>query len=651
MKFHTLAINNFLTVGSAVVRLKDKGLHLIQGENEDNSSALSNGAGKSSIVDAISWALFGVTARGVKGDKVVHRERKKDCWAGLTIEHGATTYKVTRYRKHSEGKNSLRLSVFTEDLTAHPTGLIDVTKGTDAETQKALEDILGCSYEVFKAAVYCGQEEMPDLPKKTDKELKTLVEEAAGLKRIERAYEIARERLATAKSAGAIAQTRVDSNATTLARIESNLDLARTERDSWETGRAERVAAAKRQVDEWETKLRADGTALLARKPGMEAGKLRMAEIDVQLADHGRLNAAAIAADRDFNRLNMAVDRAGLAAAQKKVEGFDYAISNVDAAMAIPCEACGKPHTAEEKESYLAHQKDLRDRANRALTDKKAEVTTQVKAAAAAKTAAEAARAAVPDVSAISAERASLAATVKAYDDSLAALARVRATVDANKATLALRETESNPKADTVAMLEKQLAEETGNKAALTEALDKAKQKLEIAEAVVKVYGPAGVRAQILDTVTPFLNARTADYLSVLTDGHTQAVWTTLTKGASGDLKEKFSIEVTDDQGADCFEGLSGGEKKKVRLATALGLQDLVASRATQPIDLWIGDEVDEALDAAGLERLMTLLERKARERGTVLVISHNELRDWVDEVTIVRKKGGVAAVEGSLCV
>jgi DNA repair exonuclease SbcCD ATPase subunit len=62
-------------------------------------------------------------------------------------------------------------------------------------------------------------------------------------------------------------------------------------------------------------------------------------------------------------------------------------------------------------------------------------------------------------------------------------------------------------------------------------------------------------------------------------------------------------------------------------------------------------DEVDDALDPAGLERLMTLLERKARERGTVLVISHSDLKDWADQITTVRKeKQWCSIVEGSLC-
>jgi DNA repair exonuclease SbcCD ATPase subunit len=171
----------------------------------------------------------------------------------------------------------------------------------------------------------------------------------------------------------------------------------------------------------------------------------------------------------------------------------------------------------------------------------------------------------------------------------------------------------------------------------------------EVAQAVTKVFSPAGVRAHILDTVTPFLNDRTAEYLSTLSDGNISAVWSTLSKTAKGELREKFVIEVENGKGAKSFRGLSGGEKRKVRLATMMALQDLVASRATKPLNLWIGDEVDDALDSAGLERLMSILERKAREKGTVLVISHNELRDWIDEVTVVRKSGGYSKVEGSL--
>ena len=53
MKFVNLIIENFGAIGSANIALGDQGLVLIQGENKDDSSAMSNGAGKSTVPDAL----------------------------------------------------------------------------------------------------------------------------------------------------------------------------------------------------------------------------------------------------------------------------------------------------------------------------------------------------------------------------------------------------------------------------------------------------------------------------------------------------------------------------------------------------------------------------------------------------------------------
>jgi DNA repair exonuclease SbcCD ATPase subunit len=79
-----------------------------------------------------------------------------------------------------------------------------------------------------------------------------------------------------------------------------------------------------------------------------------------------------------------------------------------------------------------------------------------------------------------------------------------------------------------------------------------------------------------------------------------------------------------------------------------MALQDMVASRATKPINIFICDEVDHALDESGLERLMTILNKKAKERGTVLVISHQSLGDWIDDVIVVTKERGYGQVSGA---
>lgn len=148
MDITNLSIRNFLTVGHAEIQLDQRGLVLIQGENTDDTSAASNGAGKSSIVDAICWALYGTTAREVSGDDVVNTTAKKDCGVEVTLDDDGKVYRVTRYRKDKINKN--QLFVQQKDGSAW----IDLSKGTDKETQEVVRKVMGCSLEVFVGAIY-----------------------------------------------------------------------------------------------------------------------------------------------------------------------------------------------------------------------------------------------------------------------------------------------------------------------------------------------------------------------------------------------------------------------------------------------------------------------------------------------------------------
>jgi DNA repair exonuclease SbcCD ATPase subunit len=647
MKFHKLEVKNFLTLQSGNIHLNDRGLNVIQGVNDDDTSASSNGAGKSSLVDALCWVLFGTTARGVKGDAVVNVTAKKDCSVMVQMSNGDSVYYITRFRKHKENKNALIVKLVTDDGGT----VADLSKGTDSETQKEVERILGCSHEVFMAAVYSGQEVMPDLPKMTDRELKRLIEEAAGLERIERAYEESRIRRSAIVSKMDSLGVKRESAKTRIARDESNLMIKSGEEGRFEDERVERVAAARVNHDTLKEKLVTLTAALVKEKPEIDSAAAEIASLSEQLAAHSKLNVAARNAEDTALRAEMGIDRSLLASTRSTVATIQGQIDNVDAEMAIPCSECDKPHTEADREDYLVHRtKRLNDaKQNLALVQDK--VRGQVEEVKRLREVAKVSREAVPDVSEVNRIRADLDKKVSDYSRRVTDARTLKGHVDAAASALAMRESEPNPSAAVVASLRESIAVEAATLAELATKHAELVQELEVADAVVKVFGPSGVRAHILDTVTPFLNERTADYLSALSDGAIQATWSTLTKSASGDLKEKFSIDVNHLKGGDSFLSLSGGEKRKVRLCTALALQDLVASRATQPIDLFVGDEIDDALDAAGLERLMVILERRARERGTVLVISHNSLSDWCDQITTVKKSGGVSTVEGALCV
>jgi DNA repair exonuclease SbcCD ATPase subunit len=644
MKFLQLSLQNFLTVGEANVNLADRGLLLVQGENVDDSSASSNGSGKSSIVDGLCWTVYGTTARGVTGDAVVNRTAKKNTKGALYVRDGEDIYRILRHRKHSAYKNSLLLDKVS---SVHGASLLSLTKGTDKETQEVVNKIIGCSYEVFTSSIYAGQERMPDLPAMTDKFLKSLIEEAAGVEVLEKAHTIAKEKLNEQKSLLADAKSALENVNNSITATQSELEYQTKQASEFEATKRTRaksklseVLVEQRAINEAETsKAKLDRSELIQKRDKLEQ----------HLKDANDINHQAQALKGEWQALDY----------QAKLSKQQYddreanlrksvtEIKSIDSLVGTGCKECGKEIHAEDIADARTAKVTAAKAVQSELAKVKVELQKKFEAVETAKQKANEALAKVVNVVEISQEIQKTDKVIAWIDGVDAKIKHHQATIDSIKKRASEMLIEPNPYQENIDRCNAKLVDLKA-KAETSEAnYIKSGKLVELHTQAVGVYGAGGVRAHILDTVTPFLNEKTADYLSVLADGNIHATWTTLTRSAKGELKEKFSIAVTNDEGADSFAGLSGGEKRKVRLATALALQDLVASRATKPIELFIGDEIDEALDSAGIERLMTVLDLKARERGTVLVISHNDLNHFIDQVIVVEKKGGLSMVHG----
>lgn len=643
MKFQSVKIQNFGTIGEAEVQLSDRGLVLIQGENMTNSAANSNGAGKSTVVEAISWCLYGKTAKGQSGDSVINRSAGKECFVEVTIADDDTVYGVKRHRKHKTGKNRLEIWSHEGDISRQRT----LTKGTDKLTQAVVDQIIGCPYEVFVGAVYAGQERMPDLPSMTDKQLKLLIEEAAGITLLEQAHEIAKTKLSDAKLAFEQKERDVERAGQGVERAADRLEDAKTSAKRWTGERDARVMDLEDSArillrDSKELKEEIEGLTSEAELL-KERDKIK-AKLDQHSSDQAelkRLETEAIKAQREADGAKMA--------AETKMETLKEAQTELDALngqIGRPCTSCGRPHDSDSLASAIeAKQKAVAEHKREA----KARVERYKELASDAQKARDSTRAFSDDMTdmtrivslsdAISQRLAKLHDRQGRYSDTLRRAKEAVESVKKERAKINPYDADIEARSEALDEARKAHAE---SKAELPEA----RREVDIARSVVEVYSPKGVRAHILDTVTPYLNERTAHYLGALADGEFEAIWQTLTMTAKGEPRENFSIQVTGSDGGGSFADLSGGEKRKVRIACALALQDLVATRASKSLDLFIADEIDAALDTSALERLMGVLDEKARERGSVFIISHSDLRDWVSNVMVVEKENSVSTVK-----
>jgi len=643
MDITELSIKNFLTIGEAEIALDSRGLLLIQGQNDDDSSAKSNGAGKSSIVDALCWCLFGETARGVTGDAVVNDTAKKDCAVSVTLDDDGVCYLVSRYRKHKVNKN--QLMVWQIPAAGSP---IDLAKGTDKETQEVVLKILGCSLDVFKGAVYAGQEAMPDLPGMTDKNLKLLIEEAAGVEVLAEAYKEASTRSLVVEREFTVAQTALTSLQARHGSLNAELVIMTADMDIFEAGRKDKarleLAKIKPMQDEIDLLkgriIAFDEPALIAEQKKLEAS---LADHAAQAGELKKLTDAERAAADHVN-----IGRTGTLLKKDIHDKRTKALADIESQIGKPCGECGKAYCAHDLEAAKVMQQKQVEAIKKEIVELATDVKTRIVTQATAAGAVEAFKATMTDVSVAMAEIGTILGTIGTIQSLRRRVEDFEANIVIVKAAAKRHLTDVNPWTKAVENKTADIGKTEADMATKTVECLALEEKKDIYASAAKVFGPAGVRAHILDTVTPFLNERTGEYLGALADGNINATWSTLSKTAKGELKEKFNIEVVNDKGAKSFAGLSGGEKRKVRLAAAMALQDMVASRATKPINIFIADEVDHALDEAGLERLMGVLEKKAKERGTVLVISHNSLSDWIDNVITVTKTGGTSNVAGA---
>ena len=103
VNFNSVKIRNFLSIGSSPITIKFRhGVNVITGVNKDKEDR-RNGVGKSTIADAIHFAIFGETIRELSKDFIVNSINKKNTYVELefTINENNKTknYRIVRKLK------------------------------------------------------------------------------------------------------------------------------------------------------------------------------------------------------------------------------------------------------------------------------------------------------------------------------------------------------------------------------------------------------------------------------------------------------------------------------------------------------------------------------------------------------------------------
>lgn len=154
IKITSVSAKNFLSIGNVTqaVTFDKESLTLVLGSNLDmggEDTGSRNGTGKSTLLNAVSYALYGQALTNIRKENLINKTNGKNMVATVEFEKNNIKYRIERGRK----PNVLKLYVNDTQLKDASESVEDDSQGDSRETQKAIEQTLEMSHTMFKHLV------------------------------------------------------------------------------------------------------------------------------------------------------------------------------------------------------------------------------------------------------------------------------------------------------------------------------------------------------------------------------------------------------------------------------------------------------------------------------------------------------------------
>ncbi|NBO29711.1 MAG: hypothetical protein EBV10_10800, partial [Synechococcaceae bacterium WB6_1A_059] len=125
-------------------------LTLVLGSNLDlggDDTGSRNGTGKTTIINALSYALYGQALTNIKKENLINKINGKNMLVTVEFKKAGFNYRIERGRK----PNILKLYINEQEIET--TTAEDESQGDSRETQKYIDGMLGMSHTMFKHLV------------------------------------------------------------------------------------------------------------------------------------------------------------------------------------------------------------------------------------------------------------------------------------------------------------------------------------------------------------------------------------------------------------------------------------------------------------------------------------------------------------------
>jgi DNA repair exonuclease SbcCD ATPase subunit len=244
-KIKDITVRNFMSVGNATqaVNFDRKDLTLVLGENLDlggDDSGARNGTGKTTIINALSFALYGNALTNIKKDNLINKTNSKGMLVTIDFEANGVDYRIERGRK----PNIMKFFV-----SGNEKEITDDAQGDSRETQADIERMLGMSHDMFKHVVALNTYTEPFLALKANDQ-RTIIEQLLGITMLSEKAESLKEQSKATRDAITQEEFRIKAVGDANRRIEEQIGSLRRRQTLWCDQHARDVARFQSAFDE-----------------------------------------------------------------------------------------------------------------------------------------------------------------------------------------------------------------------------------------------------------------------------------------------------------------------------------------------------------------------------------------------------------------
>jgi len=592
LRLNGLTIKNFMSIGNITqsINFSKDDLILVLGENLDlGGNDNRNGVGKSTIVNALSYVLYGQALTNIKKDNLINKSNLKHMLVTLTFDVNGKGYTIIRGRKPGifkfieDGTNSKDGDGDDDDAES------DESQGEGRFTQEEIIRTIGISHDMFKHILALNTYVEPFLALRTNDQ-RMIIEQLLGITKLSEKAEVLKDEIKEIKDSIKEEEFKISAATEANKRIEQNISRLMEKASGWDKEKSKKEISLKASIE-----------------------KLMAVDIDREIELHN--------SKKDIEELSTEyrhLDKS-ISILEKEVEESSKAIVRYQKMLASSetktCPTCSQEMDKDTHEKvhneYLEQYEEEKRKLEKKLVDRD-EI----------KTLADSVKTMIPE----------MPVTFYSTIDEAYKHKTTLATLASN---LEKEMENENPYTEQIESLRRDGLQEID-----FSTLNELVRLRDHQEFLLKLLTSKDsfIRKKIIDQNIAYLNHRLSHYLVDIGLPHTVK------------FKSDLEVDITMYGKEFDFDNLSRGERTRLILSLSWAFRDVFESMNQKINLLFIDELIDTGLDTSGVEASLAILKKMCREsKRNIYLISHrDELIGRVSNVLKVTKEGGFTTIESA---